>query len=137
MSAPSPHHNLAARMAVWSSRHRKKAFWGWLGFVIVVFALGNAAGTKSISDADQFSGESHRAEVALHDAGLRPVEEVVFVQSDKLTVRDPEFRAAVADVMRRLSGLEYIENLRSPLARGGNVSANGHAALVNFDIAGD
>ena len=73
MPAPSPHHNLAARMAVWSSRHRKKAFWGWLGFVVVVFALGSASGTKSISDADQFSGESHRAEVALHDAGLRPV----------------------------------------------------------------
>src|SRR3954470_17393249 len=136
MSAPSQHHNLAARMAVWSSRHRKKAFWGWLGFVVVVFALGNASGTKSISDADNFSGESHRAEVALHDAGLRPIEEVVFVQSDKLTVRDPEFRAAVTQVMGRLARLQYVSNIRSPLS-GGEVSADGHAALVKFRIAGD
>src|SRR3954466_14996428 len=98
MASKSPNHNLAARMAVWSSRHRKKAFWGWLAFVVVVFALGNAAGTKSISDADQFSGESHRAEVALHHAGLRPVEEAVLLQSDRLTVKDPAFRAAVEDV---------------------------------------
>jgi RND superfamily putative drug exporter len=136
MSTQSPNHNLAARMAVWSSRHRKKAFWGWLAFVVVVFALGNGAGTKSISDADQFSGESHRAEVALHDAGLRPVEEVVFVQSDKLTVRDPEFRAAVTDVMGRLGRLQYVSNIRSPLS-GGEVSRDGHAALVKFRIAGD
>jgi RND superfamily putative drug exporter len=137
MSTQSPNHNLAARMAVWSSRHRKKAFWGWLAFVIVVFALGNGAGTKSISDADQFSGESHRAEVALHDAGLRPVEEVVFVQSDKLTVRDPEFRAAVAQVMARLARLQYVSHLQSPLSGAGDVSADGHAALVKFRIAGD
>ena len=83
-------------MARWSGRHRKKAIWGWLAFVVVVFAVGNVVGTKQISDVDQFSGESHRAEVALDRAGLRPVEEVVFIQSDKLTVKDPAFRAAVA-----------------------------------------
>jgi uncharacterized membrane protein YdfJ with MMPL/SSD domain len=137
MPAPSPHHNLAARMAMWSSRHRKKAFWGWLGFVVVVFALGSASGTKSISDADQFSGESHRAEVALHDAGLRPVEEVVFVQSDKLTIDDPEFRAAVTQVAGRLSGLDHVSHVQSPLTGGSDVSADKHAALVKFRIAGD
>src|SRR3954453_15834905 len=136
MSAPSPHHNLAARMAVWSSRHRKKAFWGWLGFVVVVFALGNAAGTKSISDADQFSGGSHRAEVALHDAGLRPVEEVVFVQSDKLTIKDPEFRAAVTQVAGRLSRLNHVSHIGTPLS-GGEVSADQHTAIAKFRIAGD
>ncbi|MDX6730802.1 MAG: heme transporter, partial [Baekduia sp.] len=115
MSVPSEQHNVAARMAVWSSRHRRRAFWGWLAFVIVVFALGNAVGTTQISDVDQFSGESHRAEVALDRAGLRPVKEVVFVQSGKLTAKDPEFRAAVTDVTRRLSRVAYVENLRSPL----------------------
>jgi RND superfamily putative drug exporter len=137
MSVPSEQHNVAARMAVWSSRHRRRAFWGWLAFVIVVFALGNAVGTTQISDVDQFSGQSHRAEVALDRAGLRPVKEVVFVQSGKLTVKDPEFRAAVTDVTRRLSRVPYVENLRSPLAGGEDVSADGHAALVNFQIAGD
>src|SRR4051812_37123422 len=130
-------HRYAARIAAWSGRHRKKAIWGWLGFVFIVFALGNAAGTTAISDVDQFSGESHRAEKALDRAGMRPVEEVVFVQSDKLTVRDPEFRAAVGELTARLSKLQYVENVKSPLVAGGDVSADGHAALVNFDIAGD
>jgi len=138
MSTPSKHsHHYAARIAAWSGRHRKKAIWGWLGFVLVVFALGNAVGTTNISDVDQFSGESHRAEAALDRAGMRPVEEVVFVQSDKLTVKDPEFRAAVGEVTARLRKLQYVENVRSPLGRGGDVSADGHAALVNFEIAGD
>src|SRR3954447_3206946 len=137
MSVPPKQHNLAARMAVWSSRHHRKAIWGWLGLVVILVALGSAVGTTQISDVDQFSGESHRAEVALHHAGLRPVKEVVFVQSDKLTVKDPAFRAAVADVSRRLSGVKYVEHVRSPLRPGGDVSADGHAALVNFEIAGD
>ena len=130
-------HHYAARIAAWSGRHRKKAIWGWLGFVLVVFALGNAAGTTQISDVDQYSGESHRAEQALDRAGMRPVEEVVLVQSDKLTIKDPEFRAAVGEVTGRLSKLQYVENVKSPLARAGDVSADGHAALVNFQIAGD
>ena len=137
MSVPAKQHNVAARMAVWSGRHRRKAFWGWLAFVVVVFALGNAVGTTQISDVDQFSGESHRAEVALDRSGLRPVKEVVYVQSNKLTVKDPEFRAAVTDVSRRLSRLQYVKHVRSPLGGGSEVSSDGHAALVNFEIAGD
>src|SRR3954470_11622415 len=123
ISSSKHSHHYAARIAAWSGRHRKKAIWGWLGFVLVVFALGNAVGTTQISDVDQFSGESHRAEQALDRAGMRPVEEVVFVQSDKLTVNDPEFRDAVGDVTGRLSKLKYVENVKSPLGGGGNVSA--------------
>src|SRR3954462_5056062 len=116
MSTSSPKRNLAARMAVWSGRHRKKAIWGWLAFVVIAFAVGNnVVGTTQISDVDQFSGESHRAEVALDQAGLRPVEEVVFLRNNKLTVKDPEFRAAVGDVMGRLRGLEHVRNVQSPL----------------------
>src|SRR4051812_15248361 len=137
MSSPSSNHNLAARMAVWSSRHRKKAFWGWLAFVIVVFGIGNAVGTTNISDVDQFSGESHRAEVALDRAGLRPVKEVVFVQSKTLTVKDPGSGAATPALPPRLSRVKYVKHVRPPLSGSGDVSANGHAAIVNFEIAGD
>src|SRR4051794_30087931 len=125
-------HNLPARMASWSGRHRKKAFWGWLAFVLVVFAAGSAIGTTNISEVDQFSGESHRAEAALHNAGMRPVEEVVFLQSRKLTIRDPAFRAAVQDVTHRLSREKYVSHVTSPLTGAGAVGAGGHAALVNF-----
>jgi uncharacterized membrane protein YdfJ with MMPL/SSD domain len=130
-------HNLAARMAHWSGQHRKKAFFGWLAFVILAFAIGNAVGSKPISDVDQASGESHDAEAALDRAGLRPTTEVVFLQSDKLTTKDPEFRAAIADVVRRLPQVPYVQNVESPLDGGGSVSKDGHAALVDFEIAGD
>ena len=87
-SHPSSH-NLAARMARWSSRHRKKAFWGWLVFVILAFAIGLSMGSNLISDVDNFNGESHDAEVALDQAGLRPQSETVFIQSDKLHGQGP------------------------------------------------
>ena len=79
MNSQPSSHNLAARMARWSSRHRKKAFWGWLVFVIAAFAIGNAVGPNLISDVDNFNGESHDAEAALERVGLRPQSEVVFV----------------------------------------------------------
>src|SRR3954469_17981110 len=137
MSRSDSKHNLAARMASWSGRHRKKAFWGWLAFVLVVFAASGATGTTNISEVDQFSGESHRAEAALHDAEMRPVEEVVLLQSRTLTIKDPAFRAAVQDVMRRLGQQKYVSHVQSPLTSASAVAAGGHAAVVNFHIAGD
>jgi uncharacterized membrane protein YdfJ with MMPL/SSD domain len=130
-------HNLAARMGRWSSRHRKKAFWGWLAFVILAFAIGNAVGPTLISDVDDFNGESHDAEVALDRAGLRPQSEVVFIQSDELTVKDAQFTAAVQDVTRSLAKVPYVENVKSPLRGESAVSEDGHAALVDFEVAGD
>ena len=135
---PPPAHNLAARMARWSGQHRKKAIFGWFAFVLVTFFVGmNVIGQKDISDIDQFSGESRDAEQALEDAGLRPTEEVVFVQSDEFTVEDPEFQAAISDVTGRLSQIRYVENVQSPLTGDSEISADGHAALVGFEIAGD
>ena len=34
-------------------------------------------------------------------------------------------------------GWPYVENVQSPLRSGGSVSEDGHAALVDFEIAGD
>src|SRR5215207_6581446 len=135
-SHPSAH-NLAARMARWSSKHRKQAFWSWLVFVIVAFAIGNAVGANNISDVDSFNGESHDAEAALDRSGLRPQSEVVFIQSDRLTIKDPQFKAAVADVTARLPKIPYVENVKSPLRGESAVSEDGHAALIDFNVAGD
>ena len=135
-SHPSSH-NLAARMARWSSKHRKKAFWGWLVFAICALAIGTAMGSTPISDVDGFNGESHDAEAALERAGLRPQSEVVFIQSDKLTIKDAQFKAAVQDVTRSLPKVPYVQHVKSPLRGESAVSKNGHAALVDFDVAGD
>jgi RND superfamily putative drug exporter len=135
-SHPSSH-NLAARMARWSSKHRKKAFWGWLVFVVLAFAIGLSMGSNLISDVDNFNGESHDAEVALHQAGLRPQSETVFIQSDTHTVKDPQFKAAVQDVAAHLRKVAYVQSVKSPLDGESEVSKDGHAALVDFDVKGD
>jgi uncharacterized membrane protein YdfJ with MMPL/SSD domain len=135
-SHPSSH-NLAARMARWSSKHRKKAFWGWLVFVVLSFAIGLSMGSNLISDVDNFNGESHDAEVALHQAGLRPQSETVFIQSDTHTVKDPQFKAAVQDVAAHLRKVAYVQSVKSPLDGESEVSKDGHAALVDFDVEGD
>ena len=128
---------MAARMGHWSATHRKTAIWGWLVFVLVAVMVGRMIGQNQIHGADQFSGEAGRAEHALEAAGLRPNTEHVFIQSDKLTVRDPQFRTAIAQASGRLSRAEHVVNVVSPLTGDAAVSADGHSALVDFEITGD
>ena len=92
----SSSNSIAVRAARWSATHRKRAIFGWLAFVIVAFMFGNAiVGSNPISTVDGFNGESRDAEKAADEAGLRPNGEVVFVQSDTLTIEDAEFEAAI------------------------------------------
>src|SRR3954470_13091013 len=129
--------NLAARAGHWSATHRKTAIFGWLAFVVVAFMIGNTVAQKTIHGADDFSGESGRAEQALYDSGLRPNDENVLVQSDSLTISDARFRSAVVQASNELSKAKDVENVVSPIGGDAPVSANGHAALVQFQITGD
>jgi RND superfamily putative drug exporter len=138
MSATRPS-NLAARMGRWSADHWKTATFGWLAFVVFAFALGGMAGTKTIDPNAPGPGESGRMERIL-DAGFKqPAGESVLIQSHSLRVTDPTFAAAIEDVVTGMSGLSAVQNIRSPLdpAGSGQVAANKHAALVEFEIRGD
>jgi RND superfamily putative drug exporter len=136
MSGTKPN-NLAARMGRWSADHWKTATFGWLAFVVVAFALG-MAGTKSIDPNEAGPRESGRMDRIL-DAGFkRPAGESVLLQSRSLSTTDPAFTAAVDDVVTRISKLDVVQNVRSPFAQSiaGQVSSDGHAALVEFEIRG-
>jgi len=141
-SAPSERQrpmNVAARMGRWSAQHRKIAIFGWLAFVVLAFALGIMTGTTQIDENTSGVGESGRADRIL-DAGFnRPAGESVLIESKTASVSDPAFKAAVSDVMARVSKLEDVQNVQSPYARGNaaQIAANGHAALVDLDIRGD
>jgi RND superfamily putative drug exporter len=132
-------HNLAARMGRWSAYHWKTATFGWLGFVLVVFALGGIAGTKSIDSNEPGPGESGRMERILDEGFTQPVGENVFIQHDTLRPTDPAFAAVIEDVVRRLEPLAEVQNVRSPLdpENAGQIAASGRAALVEFEIRGD
>src|SRR6266487_1794504 len=130
--------NLAARAGRWSARHWKTAVFGWLGFVLVAFELGNLVGTNSLSVNEPGPGESGRVQQILNDKFEQPAKELVLVQSSSLTAKSPQFRAAIGDVIRRLEAQPNVTNIVSPFAAGkaGRVSGDGHSALVQFDIRG-
>jgi uncharacterized membrane protein YdfJ with MMPL/SSD domain len=134
---PERKRSVVARIGRWSARNRKKAIVGWLVFVIAAFMAGKSLGEEKIATADSFSGESRTAERAADAAGLRPNSEIAFVQSDELTIEDPAFVAAIEDVSARLSKVQYVENVETPLDGGGSVTEDGHSALIDFEIAGD
>ena len=131
--------SLAARAGRWSATHRKTAIWGWLAFVILSFAIGGAVGTQVLQQDELGVGESGRADEAIQGAFPRSAEELVLIQSDTEAATDPAFRAAVADVQQRLHQVPYADEFESPYAAGnsGQISADGHAALLRFKIAGD
>src|SRR4051812_8970716 len=135
--APKGGESYASRMGRWSANHRKLAIWGWLGFVVIAFAIGFGVGQNQITGADQFSGEAGKAEKTLYAADLRPNDEHVLIQSKTLTTTDPEFRAAVKDAVDRLGNTKDVNNVVSPLTGSAPVSDDGRSALVDFQITGD
>jgi uncharacterized membrane protein YdfJ with MMPL/SSD domain len=129
---------IAARAGRWSARHRKTAILGWLAFVAIALIAGQMTGTKAPTDAQRYDGESRKAETVLADAGFSDAAgEMVLVQSKTKTVKDPAFRATVKDVERAVTGESAVTNVVSPLGPDGQVSKDGHSALVQFDMKGD
>jgi uncharacterized membrane protein YdfJ with MMPL/SSD domain len=131
--------NVAARAGRWSAAHWKTATLGWIAFVAAAFVVGGAVGTKQIADADVGVGESGRMDRILDDGFERPASETVLVQSRTLTARNAAFEAAIEDVVERVSAVPAVAKVRSPLdaANADQISADGHSALVRFDIRGD
>ncbi len=128
--------NIAARAARWSATHRKIAIFGWLAFVVASLFIGGSVGLKELSNSESVPGESGRAEVALERSKLQPNGELVLIQSKQLSADDPAFEAVLADVTGSLGKLSSVTALRSPLNGGGQVSADGHSALVEFEVPG-
>jgi len=126
-------------MGRWSAQHRKKAIWGWLVLVFLAFAIGGAVGTKTQDAAQSGVGESGSAERTIDNAFPKHQVEQVLIQSDSSTATDPSFRGVVNSTQRRLEAVPYTQAFESPYAPGnaGQISADGHSALIRFEIAGD
>jgi putative drug exporter of the RND superfamily len=128
-------HNLAARAGRWSATHWKSATAIWVVFVLVAIAAGSMAGTQKLSDAEQATGETARAEKILASAGFStPASESVLVKSPTLTAGDPAFRSAVASVTAKLRAMPQVKNLRTGAP--GEISKDRRAQLVEFDMKG-
>ncbi len=141
MSPLKKSNNIAARMGRWSASHWKTAVFGWVALVIVAVVAGGAIGTKQIDQRDANVGQAHRADEILKQAGFQadPQTEIVLVQSKTQTIHDAAFRATVEDAIATVEPFSArFTNLRSPLlaANSEQVSADGHTAMVEFDMRG-
>ncbi|MEP6812123.1 MAG: MMPL family transporter, partial [Actinomycetota bacterium] len=142
MSPLKDSNNIAARMGRWSASHWKTAVFGWLAFVVVAFGIATQLPLKTISTQDSNVGQAHKADEIFKKSGFGQTDsqtEFVLIQSKTLTVKSAAFRAAVADVTRTVTPFKTIKNFRSPLdpAHGDQVTADGHTAIVEWDMRGD
>ena len=137
MSGTTPN-NLPARMGRWSASHWKTAVFGWLGLVLVAFAVGGALGTKNVDPNAAGPGESGRMNKILDEGFKQPAGESILIQSRSVRAGDPAFAAAIEDVVARVSKVAAVQNVRSPLTPGnaGQIAKSKKAALVDFDIRG-
>jgi uncharacterized membrane protein YdfJ with MMPL/SSD domain len=129
--------NIAARAGRWSAQHRKKAIVGWLLFVILAVFIGGSVGTKTLDDVDDSGiGESGRADTAISQNFPDKASESVMVQNKNASVRDPQFKAVVADVEAALKNDKGVRNISSPYGEGneGQLAQDGHSALITFEL---
>jgi len=122
--------SLAARAGSWSARHKKKAIFGWIAFVVLTIVIGGSAGMKNLSDEDYGEGESGRAD-KIHNAAFKDgAEESVLVQA-KAGGDVTKLRAAVDDVTRTVKGFESVRLTET------QISEDRSSMLVGFELPGD
>jgi uncharacterized membrane protein YdfJ with MMPL/SSD domain len=137
-SNSSSNHNLAARIGRWSVQHRRKAILGWLAFVFAALVIGfNVVPQKELDPSAGMPGESGQAGKVLNDAFPKKSGESVLIQSGTLKASDSQFKAAVSDVSQRLHRVEGVIDIDNPYDKGGQISKDGHSALVQFNLKGD
>src|SRR3954464_107447 len=124
--------NLAARAGRWSAEHWKTAVLAWVAFVAIAIVLGTAVGTHMLSDSEQATGETARAEQILSRAGFAtPASEAVLVRSEPRTIPDPVFHSTVQSVLAKLKTMPQVTNPRTGAA--GEISKDQRAQLIEFD----
>lgn len=62
--------NFAGRAGRWSAAHWKTATFGWIAAGIIAVVIGTAVGTVMLTDSEQASGETAKAEQILQNAGF-------------------------------------------------------------------
>jgi putative drug exporter of the RND superfamily len=133
-SAPEPSRNggrVSAAVlgtARWSARHPWRAIGAWLIFVILSLAVGSAAGTRQLSNADSGVGQSRTADRAIEAARFPTlVTENVLVQPQASSGRldSAVATAVIAELRTRLAHVTAVDHVGPPIT-----SADGRSLLV-------
>jgi hypothetical protein len=113
---------------------------GWLALVLVAFMIGHAAGMVPLKSSEVGNGQSRLADQTLAQQFPRQrASETVLLESRAGMLASSDYRAAVAELVARLSRTPSVSAIKSPLAPGnqGQVAKNGRAALLSFQLTGD
>ena len=129
MPQPTQHHNLAARMARWSGRHRKVAIFGWLGLMAALFAFSLVSPMNMIVYETSGPGESGRADKILYEDLEQPAGERVLVQSTEVTAPSPQFRTVVREVVETVGSLDEVASVESPYGQAPDRTGLGRPGL--------
>ena len=134
------HNGVAGKAAGWSARHRRKAIFGWLLFVVGAYLIGMAVGQRNLTDTQMGNGESGQATQIYEKAfPYHSGEQVLLQGKGPVHFGDPVYALAVADLVGRLRSLNTIGDIRSPFSAGGAVlrSPDGRSMMVTFDLVGN
>jgi len=132
--------NFTLRAARWSVAHRRAVGLGWIVFVLVAFAVGSAAGMVQLTSVQTENGQSRLAD--LTQARQFPQEragEQILIENPSGPLAGTGYRAAIGELVGRLSRVGSVAAIRSPLApgNGDQISRDGRAALLAFQITGN
>jgi putative drug exporter of the RND superfamily len=132
------HSGPLARIARWSTGHRKTVLVGWLVALIGVLAVSNSVGTDYANSSSSGNTESERATQLLKrdfPAQSGDTDQIVFHATDG-KVTDPGVRSRIAPMLAKVSALPHVTGVVSPYAKGGadQVSADGRIAFAQVDF---
>ena len=123
----------------WSATHPWTAIIAWLGCVVVLLVAGHLAGTIQLPDSEQYVGQTEQAEQMMSRDFPQHATEYVLFDSPSLRVGAPAYQAAIRDVLAGIQATRQVTQVHSPLdpAYANQISANRHAALLQFQITGN
>jgi RND superfamily putative drug exporter len=106
---------------------------------VFLLVTGHVVGTMQVPAEETGSGQTGQAQQMIsRDFPLR-ANEVVLFESKNLQVSAPAYQAAIRDVLARIQATGRVTQIRSPLtpADVGQISADRHAALLQFQLTGN
>ncbi len=140
---PAAQRGILARIARWSSGHRRTVLVGWVAILIAISGISSAVGTSYSNDSSSGNTESQRATDLLRrdfPAQAGDTDQIVLRATGGGNVTDPDVRSRVQPMLAKVSRLEHVTSVVSPyskegadqIARGGEIAF----AQVNLDQRG-
>src|SRR5262245_12262817 len=134
-----PPRGIVARVARWTTLHRRAVVLGWVAVLVVTLGISGALGTKYSNNFSLGGTDSQRAtDLLKRDFPAQAGDQdAIVLHARKGSVTDPAIRARVEPVLKRIAALPHVTGVASPFAPANSqaVSKDGRIAFatVTFD----